>query len=409
VDPNVKLTIEPGVVVNFSNTNPGSGWFVGDEIDVNGSIDATGTAANPITFAYDGDADSVPTMGAIILLHTTGPSFFRHVNFLPGGNHEDEWIRAASSQLTVSDSSFIGNPGIIATGWPEETDYVDTTISNSRFDKSSATFTVPRGTLSLIRNSFSRGGGGLAIGLNGDGNTAATITDNTIARNDWFGLTFAASGSDWTASIRDNTISGNGINVYSRVLSGSSGSFDASGNNILGASQYNWFVEDSNGSLEYLAENNWWGSSVASEIAAGIHDHVDDPSQGTVDFTPFLSAPSKSAPPIDDDHTVGPPVPEAKISKVSVKGPSRAKAGRKVTYRVKVTNSGDATATDIRLKVTGKGIKKLKDSGTIGAGASKVIKIGVRPKKPGRRKLTFTVSSANGGKMTATKRIRVRR
>ncbi|MGK2931842.1 MAG: hypothetical protein ACSLFD_03580, partial [Solirubrobacterales bacterium] len=245
VDPDVKLTIEPGVTVDFGE----------NRFEVKGSIDAIGTAANPIRFAYDGDPNSTPVGGAIILMKTTDPNVFRHADFAGSS------IYAYSSHLMVSDSDFTGSTGINATGWETGTDFVDVSISDSQFDRAYVRLVVPRGTVSVTGSTFRRGGTGIGIGLGGEGNTTASIKDNLIADNDWFGITFAAIGSDWTASIQDNTIVGNGINVYSRIEQGSSTSFDASGNNILDASQYDWFAEDFSSAGEIHAENNWWGSA----------------------------------------------------------------------------------------------------------------------------------------------------
>ena len=384
----VKLTVEPGVVINFEN----------HAINAFGAIDATGTAANPIRFNYAGDTVHNPYNGRIFLIQTPNPSVFRHAAFDGSG------VVAYSSKLTVSDSDFKEGPAITASGYETGPDFVDTTISGSRFDQSDVRLVAPRGTISVTGNTFSRANAGLAIGLAGKGNTTATITGNLIVENEYFGLTFSGTGSDWTASIRDNTIFRNRINVYSTIPASSTGSFAASGNNILDALQYDWFVQDANGTGEYHAENNWWGTADGQEIGTGIFDHKDDPSRGTVDYTPYLTAPSATAPPIPAGPTVS-----ARLGQVAVKGPARAKVGKRLIYWVGVTNPGGATATGIELKVNGAGIKKFKAGGSIGAGASKVIKIGVRPKKPGKRKLTFAVTSANAGKKTVTKRIFVRR
>ena len=59
-------------------------------------------------------------------------------------------------------------------------------------------------------------------------------------------------------------------------------------------------------------------------------------------------------------------VPKAKISKVKVSGPSKVKKGKKATYKVKITNSGNAAATGVRLKVSGRGLSFNTSVGKIG-------------------------------------------
>ena len=106
------------------------------------------------------------------------------------------------------------------------------------------------------------------------------------------------------------------------------------------------------------------------------------------------------------DFTVDAPVGEAKIGKVSVKGPSKVK---KATYKVKVSNSGSIDATGVKLKVKGKGVKAKKSVGNIAAGKSKTVKLKLKPKKPGKVKLTFKATSSNAGGKSVKKKITVKK
>lgn len=94
------------------------------------------------------------------------------------------------------------------------------------------------------------------------------------------------------------------------------------------------------------------------------------------------------------DTTVD-PVYEAAISKVTVHGPRKGKRGRKATFRVKITNSGNTEATGVRLKIQGRGVRLSRAIGLIPAGATKTVKVGPKLKKRGKVKLTFKVTSAN--------------
>ena len=100
---------------------------------------------------------------------------------------------------------------------------------------------------------------------------------------------------------------------------------------------------------------------------------------------------------------------KATISKLKVIGPGKARKGKKVTYRVKVTNSGKLTATGVRLKVSGRGVRFKTSVGKIAAGKSRTVKIKLKPTKPGKVKATFKVTSSNAGGKTVRKTITVTR
>lgn len=108
--------------------------------------------------------------------------------------------------------------------------------------------------------------------------------------------------------------------------------------------------------------------------------------------------------------TVVPPTPTAKIGRVSVSGPARARKGRQVTtYKVKISNTGNATATGVKIGVTGGGIKITRSVGKIAAGKGKTTAIKLKPKRTGQQKITFRVTSGNAGGNTAAKKITVKR
>ena len=98
---------------------------------------------------------------------------------------------------------------------------------------------------------------------------------------------------------------------------------------------------------------------------------------------------------------------QAKIKKVTVKGPKKVKKGQKATYRVKIKNGGNTAAEGVRLKVSGRGVKFSTSVGKIGAGKSRTTRIRVRPRKKGKFTAKFKVTSKNAGKKTVKKKIRV--
>lgn len=104
-----------------------------------------------------------------------------------------------------------------------------------------------------------------------------------------------------------------------------------------------------------------------------------------------------------------PPPPVAKIGGVTVTGPAGTKKGGKPTFKVKVTNTGNAAATGVGLRVSGGGANATRTIGGVPAGSSKTIRVGVRLNQVGRKKVTFKVTSANAGGKAATKTVTVRR
>ena len=99
----------------------------------------------------------------------------------------------------------------------------------------------------------------------------------------------------------------------------------------------------------------------------------------------------------------------AKISKVKVSGPAKVKRGKKATYKVAISNSGNAAAFGVRLKVSGRGVSFNTSVGKIGAKKTRTVKIRLKAKKPGKIKVSFKVTSKNAGGKTVKKKITVRK
>ena len=109
------------------------------------------------------------------------------------------------------------------------------------------------------------------------------------------------------------------------------------------------------------------------------------------------------------DAAVDPPVGNAKIAKVKVKGPAKVRKGKKATYKVKISNSGSIEAKGVRLKVSGRGVSFNTSVGKVAASKTRTVKVKLKPKKRGKVKVSFRVKSSNAGGKTVKKRIRVRR
>jgi hypothetical protein len=99
---------------------------------------------------------------------------------------------------------------------------------------------------------------------------------------------------------------------------------------------------------------------------------------------------------------------QAKITKLSVSGPSKVLKGNKATYKVSIKNGGNAKAKGVRLKVTGKGVSFNTSVGKIGAKKTKTVKVRNKFKKRGKVKAKFKVTSNNAGGKTKTKKVKVK-
>ncbi|MBK5110207.1 MAG: hypothetical protein JJE10_02435 [Thermoleophilia bacterium] len=100
---------------------------------------------------------------------------------------------------------------------------------------------------------------------------------------------------------------------------------------------------------------------------------------------------------------------KAKIKKVSVNGPKKVKKGQKATYKVKFSNSGNATATGVRLKVAGRGVSLNTSVGRISAGKTRNVKVNLKPRTPGKGKIKFKVTTKNASGKTVKKKITVKK
>lgn len=95
----------------------------------------------------------------------------------------------------------------------------------------------------------------------------------------------------------------------------------------------------------------------------------------------------------------------AKIGKVKVNGPKRIRKGRIATYSVRIKNTGNATATGVRLKVSGRGLSFSTSVADIGPGNSRTTTVTVRPRKKGKIRAKFRVTSENAGSKTVRKTV----
>ena len=112
-----------------------------------------------------------------------------------------------------------------------------------------------------------------------------------------------------------------------------------------------------------------------------------------------------------------PPAGKPKLANLKIKPKSKkVRRGKKVTFKVKVKNTGDATAK--KLKVCVKGPKKLvkvpkcRKPGKLAAGRSKTVKFKVKVKKRAKKgkkaKLTFTAYAKGAKKKSGKATVKIR-
>lgn len=102
-------------------------------------------------------------------------------------------------------------------------------------------------------------------------------------------------------------------------------------------------------------------------------------------------------------------IPMPEVGKVVVSGPASVKKkGRQTTWKVRVTNTGDGTATGVKLKVKGNGIKASLSIRNIPEEKTRTAKVTFKPNKAGKIKTAFKVTSRNAGTKTVMKTIEVK-
>jgi len=101
-------------------------------------------------------------------------------------------------------------------------------------------------------------------------------------------------------------------------------------------------------------------------------------------------------------------VDSGKFGSVKVKGPAKAKKGKKTTYKVTVKNSGSATIKNLKVSASGKGAKGSASGGSLAKGKSKTVKVKVKFSKKGKIKTKFKATGKGVSAKTAVKKVTVK-
>ena len=105
-----------------------------------------------------------------------------------------------------------------------------------------------------------------------------------------------------------------------------------------------------------------------------------------------------------------PVVPKVPVlSALKITGPRKVQRTRKVSFTVTISNTGEASATSLRLRTRGRGVRANRWIGQLSAGESKSVRLPVRFWRRGKSRMTFTALTYNAGKKVAKKTVRVTR
>ncbi|MHA2246672.1 MAG: right-handed parallel beta-helix repeat-containing protein [Candidatus Hodarchaeales archaeon] len=173
----------------------------------------------------------------------------------------------------------------------------------------------------IINNSASVDGGGIFCG----GYYNRLISDNIIRENKAEaagGGIYAGGRVNISRNLINNNSAGNGGGIYDatgdliihhtfnyNVITNNSATSYGGGisvnyhpvieySNIYNNTPYDISNSNSQGTLDVIAVNNWWGTTNATNIQAHIYDWYDDASLGIVDYTPYLT--NLNAPVLDN-------------------------------------------------------------------------------------------------------------
>lgn len=352
VNQGIRLTIQPGVTVNFN------GYY----LRVNGTLTAIGTSAEKIIlnsariiFTELSDSWNEQTSSGCIIQYaiinqapyTGGTSYPSTSNInpikidnciinggisvtssivtnnqvnggissqtpIPGDNTNAPLDTSLISNNHVNGSITIGSVSLGAMSAPHEAPTVCGNIVEGSIISGS-----PQGTPQIYNNIVSNGG----IGCDGlghiynntvygcktgislytirvfGGNLACTalVENNFVTANSvgiGMQLTEVFGGGTHTPTIQNNTIVGNQIGIS---LSGIG--YDATPtiiyNNIQNSANYSFSLGESN---NVNASYNWWGTTDDAAIGKAIYDFNDDFNLGTVTYQPILTTLNSYAP-----------------------------------------------------------------------------------------------------------------
>ena len=149
----------------------------------------------------------------------------------------------------------------------------------------------------IVNNSSTSGSAGIYA------RSGATVTNNSIIGNaisEPSKIVFvdAAGALLYGVNFNYNTVLNNVVpgSIDAGGVSINSSTLPVNYNNIYNNSGVDLYNNNRQGSPNLNAENNWWGTTVESEILAKIYDWFDDATLGIVDYSPYETAIRTDAP-----------------------------------------------------------------------------------------------------------------
>lgn len=305
VAPNVTLTIEAGVLVNFGNSN----------LNVNGALIARGSSSDKIVFLTNSTyafytrqlsfqssstgwneqtgqgciIENTILKSITIMIYNASPKIT--------GNEFDSGISiGGGSPIITNNNMTLVNSGInIMVGSPVISNNVlkgnglsmgiygsgNVAISQNTISKFSTGIKVYTGSCQITENSITDCTNGIEVG----GGTTVTIQRNLINNNIQYGI---SGGSPY---IDSNTITNSRVGIHNPTTG-----TVITNNNILGHSQNSITAAQT----DFDASNNWWGTTDLAAVNQTIYDKKIDNTLGKVTFVPILTAPSQLAPAIPE-------------------------------------------------------------------------------------------------------------
>lgn len=299
IQKSVTLTIEPGTTINLAS------YY----LQVNGTLNAQGTSNKKIVFTSSG------------YNYQSSSSYQNLIQFMETSSR---WSDETSSGCIIQNAIF-NNVGTTVTGaspkfnqnnynWSGTTIYSGSpTITNNEYSTSSIS---TYGSGSISNNYFRKGGTAITA------SSTIRISGNIIEHHStgvvfWGDVTFTQNTVTYcevgiqcdasTVSLTQNYICNNGFGIKgggkiesNTIMNNTVGielaqsnylaSTALRNNNIYNNTHYNLLIDRS---TDVDATNNYWGTS---NIDATIYDSAEDFSKGKVNYTPYLSLPSSSAP-----------------------------------------------------------------------------------------------------------------
>ena len=274
VEPDVTLSIEPGVEVRFSD---------GTELVVDGALSAIGDAANYITFTSNATAPASGDWGGI------------------------EFEEMSDDAACIVDWAIVryASTGVYAYGSsPAIRNSVIEYNSNFGIYSSSVTIFIDDLGVPMIDNCTISDNGGIPIDVNKQGGVyvkfgGIDIQNSSVENNLGYGIVSVGSNAESVLaeriSIENNTgtgVSGDITIVNSKIMGNQqSGIISDSSihyNSIFGNTPYDLVVE-SGDNLD--ASLNWWGTVNETLIQESIYDYYDDFNLGIATYKPYISSP----------------------------------------------------------------------------------------------------------------------